>query len=57
MFDITTKGDESIIPTSQLIDLLRYKLIAFQKAHDEDPTWNYPIDQLTNQIEELEATL
>lgn len=57
MFDITIKGDECIIPTSQLIDLLRYKLIALQKAYDEDSSWNYPIDELKEQIKELEATL
>ncbi len=57
MFDITIKGDECIIPTSQLIKLLQYKLDALIEARNIDSSWNYPIDEMEEQIAELKATL
>ncbi len=57
MFDIATKGDESTIPTSQLIDLLQCKLLVLIHAKHEDSSWNYPIEELEEQINELKSTL
>lgn len=53
MFNITIKGDECIIPTEQLIELLEYKLDALKEAQREDSSWNYNIEELEQQIKEL----
>ncbi len=57
MFDITIKGDECIIPTSQLIELLEYRLDALIIVKNNDSSWNYPIEEMEEQIAELKATL
>lgn len=57
MFDIKIKGDECIIPTDQLIELLKYKLEALKKAKEEDSSWNYGIEELEEQIKELQLSL
>lgn len=57
MFDITVKGNECIIPTKQLIDLLEIKLLSLLKAQEEDSSWNYPIKEYEVLISELKSTL
>lgn len=57
MYDIKIKGDECIIPTNQLIELLEYKVESLKKAKEEDSSWNYGIEDLEEQIKELQLSL
>ena len=56
MFDYKNSVTESglvLLPLSELIELLEFKLDSLKQAKQEDSSWNYPIDELTSDIDFL----
>lgn len=53
MYNIQVKEIICIIPTDQLISLLECKLDRLHSAQKEDSSWNYGIEELEQQIQEL----
>lgn len=48
-------NNQVIISKQDLIDLLEYKRMSLEAAKEEDSSWNYDIDGVTQQIAELKA--
>jgi len=47
------KLEVAVLPVNELVELLEYKLHVLKKAREEEPDWNYPIEELETQIAEL----
>lgn len=48
-------GDYANVPSKDFIELLEYKLECLKSAQEKDSSWNYNIEELESEINQLKG--